>query len=175
MTLTADDLKTTLTVFALFVSLLALFFTRVHWRESNRPIVTAFVAEHASGNMAATFNLVVSNTGNRPAVRVQLHATPEAIRALLEPGAPVKYAEDIEGNFHPSSQIPLLRNGEELTTSFGAFLPDRSDGPWLNYGAQAEITITYEGIEGRRFESRLPLKVYARDGFGGGTWESKKS
>lgn len=175
MTLTVDDLKTALSVLALFTSGLALLVSRIHWRESNRPIVTAFVTEEVSGNMAATFNLVVANTGNRPAVAVQLRATPQAIDVFLDPGASEKYRYDIAAIFHPSSEIPLLRNGEELTTSFGAFLSDGSQGPWLNYGAKADVAITYRDIEGREFETRQPLKVYARNGFGGGVWGPRKS
>ena len=173
MPLSPDDLKTGASFGALIISLISLYFTKVNWLQSNRPIVTAFVTEHSSGNMAATFNLVIANTGNRPAVRVRLHASQAVIASLLEPTVRDKKFKMIESNFLKDSEVPLLRNGEELTTSFGAFTNNADDGPWLRYGAEAEISITYQDLDGRKFESRQPLKVYAREGFGGGVWAAK--
>jgi hypothetical protein len=76
----------------------------------------------------------------------------------------------IEHNFLSRSEVPILENGEKLVTSFGAFTPN-DDASWLQYGAETEIVIAYQDLEGRPFKSALPLKVYARAGFGGGTWE----
>jgi hypothetical protein len=160
-----------ISVAAFIASLISLYFTKVNWIQSNRPVVTAFVTEHHSGNAAATFNLVLANTGTRPAVRVQLVASPEAIKSLLEPDASDKHAGMIQQVFGPKSEVALLRNGENLTTSFGAFTPGAADGKWLNYGAEANIEIRYDDLDGRSYVSKQPIKIYARDGFGGGTWE----
>ena len=174
MSLSPDDLKTGMAVAALLISLVSLYFTKTNWIQSNRPIVTAFVTEHHSGNMAATFNLVIANTGNRPAIRVQMHASSENIKRLLETNASRKNVQMIESNFLKSSEIPLLRNGEELTTSFGAFTKNSDEGPWLKYGSEAEIIIKYQDLHGKKFESNQPLKIYAREGFGGGVWGDAK-
>ena len=173
MPLSPEDLKTVASIAALAISFLSLYFTKVNWLQSNRPIVTAFVTEHSSGNMAATCNLVIANTGNRPAVRVRMHASQAEIASLLEPKVRDLKFNMIESNFLKESEIPLLRNGEELTTSFGAFTNSPDEGPWLRHGAEAEISITYQDLDGRKFESRQPLKVYAREGFGGGVWAAK--
>ncbi|WP_157572107.1 hypothetical protein [Hydrogenophaga taeniospiralis] len=175
MSLTADDLKTAASVAAIVISLVSLYFTRANWLQANRPIVTAFLTEHESGNSAATFNLVLANTGNRPAVRVRLHASHSEIAKLLEPGVAKSRFEQIEAVFLPKSEVPLLRNGEELTTSFGAFIGVSATGPWLQYGSEVAVSITYNDLEGRSYESRLPLKIYAREGFGGGVWAGKKA
>ena len=175
MLFSSDELKTGMAVAALLISLISLYFTKINWIQSNRPIVTAFVTEHSSGNMAATFNLVISNTGNRPAVRIQIHATPEQIKRLLENNAPRKNVQMIESNFLKSSEIPLLRNGEELTTSFGAFTKNLNEDPWLKYGSETEIIIKYQDLHGKKFQSIQPLKVYAREGFGGGVWGNAKA
>lgn len=175
MSLSSDDFKTGMAVAALLISFISLYFTKTNWIQSNRPIVTAFVTEHSSGNMAATFNLVIANTGNRPAVRVQMHATPEKIKRLLESNAPRNHIRMIESNFLKSSEIPLLRNGEELTTSFGAFTKNPNEDPWLKYGSETEIIIKYQDLHGRKFESIQPLKIYAREGFGGGVWGNAKA
>lgn len=168
--LTADDLRTGLALGAFVIALVSLYFTKVNWLQSNRPIVTAFITEHASGNMAAVFNLVLANTGNRPAVRVRLHASQEDIASLLDPKVSENEFEMIEANFLAQSEVPLLRNSEELTTSFGAFRGSADDAPWLRYGAEIEISVSYQDLDGRKYKSRQPLKIYAREGFGGGVW-----
>ncbi|MBK6971436.1 MAG: hypothetical protein IPH26_00215 [Sterolibacteriaceae bacterium] len=175
MSVTADDLKTALSVGAILISLVSLYFTKVNWLQSNRPVVTAFITEHSSGISAATFNLVIANTGSRPAVRVRLHASEAEIASLLEPGVRDQKFKMIESNFLSASEIPLLRNGEELTTSFGAFTDNPGEDSWLRYGSEAEVSITYKDLEGRKFESRFPIKVYAREGFGGGVWAAAKA
>jgi len=174
MILSAEDIKTFLSGAAFAVSLVSLYFTRVNWLQSNRPIVSAFIAEHSSGEMASTFNLVVANTGNPPAIRIRLHASHAEISALLEPEVIPARFKNIESNFGAESEIPLLRNGEELSTSFGAFIRASAEGPWLRYGSEIEISITYRDLDGRRFEARQPLRVYARHGFGGGKWSDAR-
>ena len=77
-------------------------------------------------------------------------------------------------SFSPESKIPLLRNGEELSTSFGAFSTHEPNGKWLNYGSEIEITISYADLEGKKYESTVPLKVYPREGFGGSVWITRK-
>ena len=170
-----DDLKSWLAVAAFAASIISLYFTKVNWVQSNRPIVTAFISEHESGSMAATFNLVIANTGTRPAIRVRMHAGHAEIMRLLENDIERKRFALIESNFLKASEIPLLRNGEELTTSFGAFVNGTEEGGWLRYGAEADVSITYQDLDGRRFESRQPLRVYARQGFGGGVWNQRNA
>lgn len=175
MNISADDLKTLLTAAAFVASLVSLYFTKVNWTQSNRPIISAFITEHTSGNSAATFSLVIANTGNRPAIRVRMHASHAELMSLVHQSVDPKKFQLIESNFLPQSEIPLLRNGEELSTSFGAFTRMPIDGPWLRYGAEIEISITYNDLDGRKYESRQPLKIYAREGFGGGVWASERS
>ncbi len=172
--MTPDDWKLAISVVAIVISLVSLYFTRVNWLQSNRPVVTAFVTEDHSGNEAATFNLVLANTGNRPAVRIRLVASHDDIRSLVDPTISDKKFKMIEDNFLSRSEVALLRNGEELVTSFGAFTPHDPEGKWLNYGAEAEITVKYQDLEGRSFAAQLPLKIYARHGFGGGVWSDPK-
>lgn len=152
---------------ALIASAISLYFTKVNWRQSNRPLVSAFVRENNSGNAATTFNLVLANTGNRPAVRVQLRANQSELLKLFDPGASKQHVDRIFRVFHPDHELPLLRNGEELETSFGASTQDEA---WMKYGAVANIQIFYYDLDGKRFQSNQTLKIYLRRGFGGGTW-----
>ncbi|MBT9498361.1 MAG: hypothetical protein IV103_14195 [Zoogloea sp.] len=170
----ADDVRTVLTVIAVGISIASLYFSRRSWLQSNRPIVTAFITEHASGNTGAVFNLVVSNTGNRPATNVRIHAASAMISRLLIEGTEQKLRESIEMCFSEEATIPVLRNGEELETGFGAFTsPKTGNGtsPWLAYGEEIPVEIRYCDLEGRAYISKHPLKVYARKGFGGSVWQ----
>ena len=165
------ELKDLTAVLALLVAVVALIYSKAQWRQSNRPLVTAFVEEHATGNMAATFNLIVANSGNRPAINVTLHAEPDEIQKLFGPSTSSKNRALVQSNFEEGAIIPLLRNGEKLETSFGAMKAPESDHPWLAYGETIEITISYEDLDRKRkYYSKIPLKIYARHGFGGGIW-----
>jgi hypothetical protein len=77
-----EEIRTSLAAFAVAVSLASLYLSRRLWLQSNRPIVTAAIVDYASGNMGAVFNLVVSNTGNRPATNVRLNASPTSALIL---------------------------------------------------------------------------------------------
>jgi hypothetical protein len=167
MIMALNDINTLLSFLAIIVSSISLYVARINWRQSNRPIVTAFVAEDITGSTGATFTLIVSNTGNRPAVSVRLIATESEIAQLLKPGVAPNISKEIASIFSKKSEIPLLRNGEEISTPFGSCTCDSKD-EWLRYGAEITIAVSYSDIDGRKYNSKsLPLKVYFRNGFGG--------
>ena len=68
---------------AVLVSLLAYMFTRRSWYETYRPIVTARIETHDSGNVATAFNIVVYNTGNRPATYIRLHTNQKQLEKII--------------------------------------------------------------------------------------------
>lgn len=168
------DLPIAISIGALSVSLVSLFFTRRFWLQSNRPVVTAFVDEHWSGNTASTFNLVISNTGNRPAVNVRLHASADDVSSLHGEGATEQMMEEITRCFDEESMVALLRNGEELSTAFGSYGIERASRQ-LNYGVKIPILVTYDDLDGRRYKGRMPLKAFIRNGFAGAVWNRVKS
>jgi hypothetical protein len=165
-----EEIKTIISVLAIGISLASLYFARRSWMQSNRPIITAFIATHASGNVAAVFDLIVANTGNRPATNVRITAKPEDIEKLIHSKAEEEQRKSVHDCFDNESIIAVLRNGEELSTAFGSVSHAASKDQCLNYGAEIPIEITYNDLEGRKYKSRLPLRVYAREGFGGATW-----
>ena len=71
MQMTSDDLKTFLSILAFGTSVISIILTRVNWRQSNRPVVSAFVVEDSIGNGVAIFNFSVANTGTRPATDIR--------------------------------------------------------------------------------------------------------
>jgi len=165
-----EEIKTIISILAIGISLASLYFARRSWMQSNRPIVTAFIATRASGNVAAVFDLVVANTGNRPATNVRITAKPEDIEKLIHLKAKEEQRKSIHDCFDNESKIAILKNGEELSTAFGSVSHATSKDQSLNYGAEISIEITYNDLEGRKYKSILPLRVYAREGFGGATW-----
>lgn len=170
-----DEIRTGISMLAIIISIISLKLSRRSWLQSNRPIVTAFVQEHSSGNKAAAFDLVVSNTGNRPATQIKISAGEEDIYSLVDEKASKELKDRIKNCFSKDSEIPVLRNGEDLKTSFGAYSPNEPGKEWLNYGKAIPIEITYNDLEGRFYRSQMPLKIFAREGFGGGVWEKKEN
>lgn len=168
------DLPLAISTGALFASLVSLYLTRRFWLQSNRPIVTAFVDEHTAGNMVSAFNLVISNTGSRPAVDIRLHADADKISMLHGEGATEQMIEEVRRCFAEESTVALLRNGEDLSTAFGSFGVEKSSRQ-LNYGVQIPIVTTYKDLEGRKYESHMSLKVFVRNGFAGAVWGNPKS
>ena len=124
------------------------------------------------------YDLVVSNKGNRPAVKIRLHSSPEQIKNIFEDGintedeATRKFKiEPIENCFYPKSEILLLEHGEKLSTAFGGnFEADVRFGAtvrkkWLKFGSTIDISITYFDLDGRSFKSKLLLKISPREYF----------
>ncbi len=68
---------------ALVISTFSFYFSRRSWRESNRPIITTRISTNSGGNVGSTLDLIVENTGNRPAKNVRLKVDPEELNAAL--------------------------------------------------------------------------------------------
>ncbi|WP_152539377.1 hypothetical protein [Methylomicrobium lacus] len=165
------DFLSSVPFIAIAISLASLYFSRKSWLQSNRPIITAFVSDHAKGNISTALNLVISNTGNRPATNVRLIASENDILRLIKPTAQAKRKKMILDCFQESAIIPILRNGEELSTCFGAITRNDTDENWMVNGAQIEIRVEYSDLDGRFYKSEMPLKIYSREGFAGGFWK----
>jgi hypothetical protein len=158
------DPKTVVALAAVIVSACSLLFAWMSWLLTYRPIVTAFIEEAGEGG---TFNLKVSNSGNRPALNVELRATKKAVDGLVESSATPQHRQAVEDCFLEGSSIPVLRNGETISTALGAF---NKEEPWLNYGSEAIVTVRYRDLGCRRYKHKVPLKVFVREGFGGSVW-----
>lgn len=127
--------------------------------------------------MGTYYDLVVSNIGNRPAVKISLHSSPEQIKNIFEDGINTDdeatrkiKIEPIENCFAPKSEILLLEHGAKLSTAFGA----TGTTQWLKFRSTIDISITYFDLDCRSFKSKLPLKVYPRQGFSGIMWSEKQ-
>jgi hypothetical protein len=153
---------------AITISTAAALFTIYKWREGNRPVVTARIGVAGGGNVATALNLVIENTGNRPARNVKFSTKTETIRSMLAPQRNGAIPEEIGNVFSQTYLLTLLLNGQSARTAFGLISRD-AQSTWIpNF--QLPITITYQSLGWRKFKERLILRPYYEDGFAGGSW-----
>jgi len=167
------DAKTIISIVSAVLSATSLFFTRRFWLAANRPIISACIVSDndKSGNVSTFYNLVVYNTGNRPATFIRIHAEKEMIDKILDVSRNVKELEvnDIYRCFSNETTIPLLINGKEIFNSFGltSRYPEKNV---LKYNSQLPILISYSDLENRNYTSRQVLIVKNSQGFAGSVW-----
>lgn len=169
-----EELRTGLSVAAIAISLISIWISVRNWRESNRPIMAAYVATHAAGNVAAMFDLVVVNQGTRPAVNVRLCADVVALDKALTNGDRSPLAEHVKRCFDPKRFIPLIGPGASVKNSFGIVKGTSVDSTW-HYGSVFPVTITYRDLEGRAFASRLDVLIQNSEAFADSSWERATS
>ena len=160
-----------LPITAFFISLCSFLFAKWNWRESNRPIVSAMIRTANGGNEAIAYEIVVINSGNRPATGIRLQANLEDIKGCL---AQVSQAnlenvswKDVVACFSEAGEIPLLLQGREATNAFG--VTKRTDGFWT-YGSRFNVKVSYSDLAGRKYTSFQALVVADTMGFAGGFW-----
>jgi hypothetical protein len=163
------ETTTIISAIAAITSLVSLYFTRRFWLLTNRPIVTAEIVEHTSGVGIVVFDLLVYNSGNRPAVNIKLRAESKDIDEILSEKASNSDRQFIHGVFSEPKKIALLRNGKEPKTAFGAYSENSCNGDILKYQAELPIKIIYQDINGKNYIDKIVLYVCDAEGFGGAT------
>jgi hypothetical protein len=161
-----------ISIAAIIISIASLIFAKMSWYQSNRPIIVAYVEEHSMGVNSATFNLIVSNTGTRPAINIRLIATPNDIEKIFEEHIDQVTKNTIKNCFKKESEVALLKNGAKIVTSFGSFEGTYPNRKGIKYDAWLPIQIRYKDLNSKTFEESLSLKIRGLDGFGGGIWKS---
>lgn len=154
---------------AMLLSAASLAIAIWHWRQANRPVVTARLRTHKGGNVGIAYWLEVLNTGSRPAKNVRLAIDPSELEAALAKGA--RTAPGFESNwdsvlrcFQERAVIPVLPNGDLVASTFGG--TSRED-PFWEPGTVVNLVIAYEGLEGQRYRVTLPIKIDDTRGFAG--------
>ncbi len=150
---------------ALIIAISSFIFAVMSWRDTHRPIVTAFIRCPVSGNSGTGLEIVVSNSGNRPAKDVQLHALKTDLQKSIAAPVGDKMREAVERCFSKETFIPVLEGGKQVTNSFGIFtVGDNNHDTW-HYKSILEVVITYEGITGRKYSNRNKLQIVCNKGF----------
>ena len=109
--ISADDLKTLLSVLAFGTSIVSIVLARSNWMQSNRPVLSAYIVECEMGEGVALFNLSVANTGSRPATNVRVFFERGEFEKLIDPKVSQEAKMNLARCFGRDSTIPLIRNG----------------------------------------------------------------
>lgn len=152
---------------SMVVAIFSLYFTIQLWRKSNRPLVTARVSTHSGGNVNIALDILVENSGTRPALDVRLEAREEQVRAAMaapDAGAPIP--RDAQRIFFSDVVIPVLPNGRTTSNAFGA---TGQDGEWRP-GARIPIMLTYRSLDGARYVEAGELLLFDDGGFAQTSW-----
>jgi hypothetical protein len=168
LSLDAEDVKTGVAVVALLLSVFSYLFTRKSWFENNRPIISAEIKTHSAGNRAITYNIVVHNTGNRPAADILLTTDEESINKLLAETSIPSVAEEIRSIFSSEGEIALLHSGKTVSNGFGHTSGDEKSP--LNYGVKLPIKITYRALNGKKYTTKQNLILKDSEYFAGSGW-----
>ncbi len=152
---------------ALFVSAVSFYFARKSWFEANRPIVTARVRPITDHDFA--LDLVLRNTGNRPAKDVELSPlnSRDFERKIIADGDDTK-REYVKSCFQ--SAIPIIENGTEISANFGSLSTNLVDRTWKDDPCEIEIEINYRDLDERTFQHRQRIRMTSINSFGKGVW-----
>jgi hypothetical protein len=154
---------------AFCISIISVYFARKSWFEANRPIVTARVVPISQHNFA--LNVVLRNTGNRPAKDVRLSPlNPKDLKDKLIAAADDAKRKYVESCFQAT--IPIIENGREVSANFGSLSSNRVDRTWRDDPCEIEIELNYKDLDGRVFLHRQKLRMTSVDSFGEGVWIS---
>jgi hypothetical protein len=154
---------------AFAISAISLYFSRRSWRETYRPIIAARVATFSAGNVACCYNLLIENCGNRPAQNIQLRLTSQDdFRAALNPKAR-ETPEGVLACFSEKAHIPVLANGASISAYFGSTATNEKDATWIP-DSSFSVKVTYEGFDGVKYSSVLPLRISVGPSFTGWSW-----
>lgn len=167
-------------VIALIVSIISLYFSRKSYLESNRPMITVKVSvDSNSGNHSVFFNLVVENTGNRPAKNVKLSVEKEKLDLAFD-SPQENDRKEIEACFGEDAIIPVLANGKSVKNSFGficnnQYATDPNIRPFQNdfsstwkTKSRFEVKVKYQNLDGKKYQDCIPILIADNDhGFAG--------
>lgn len=120
MSETFETLRTIFMGIATLIAVFSYFNTVRLWRKSNRPIVSAVIETESSGNIATTYNLLIINSGNRPAVNIslKLKLSNEDFKQCITQEIDNEITQRILDCFRSEAIIPLLINGDKIANYF---------------------------------------------------------
>jgi hypothetical protein len=159
-------------VAALVLAVVVHLFTRKSWRESYRPVITVRVLPLKEKTQMV--KLLVTNSGNRPAINVKISPqNEEDFRKALAPEAKEWEIKSIESCF--KNTVDVIANGETLPAAFGTIKQTDAPGAWKDDPTLLLVKIEYNDLSGNKwtdYSQRLRISSIASFGdvvFGGST------
>lgn len=147
------------------MAIVSLAFAVYSWRQANRPLVSVRISTFSYGGTSTTLNIIVENSGNRPAKNIVLSAKRSDVIAAVQGGAEVPHAAN--RCFYSDVFIPVLLNGASTSNGFGKL--GGSPGDW-RAGAIVPVRVTYGDLGRRRFSTKLKLLLASDTGFAQSFW-----
>lgn len=130
--------------------------------------MTARVSPLEGGPMGTPLNVIVENTGNRPAISVRLSVNTEELKNALHADVEDTDRKSLKRLFSDAGTIPVLGNGKFTSAAFG-FLSGDAKSTW-NGDLMLNITISYRDLDRRAFTHTISLFVRGGEGFTGDFW-----
>lgn len=161
-------IDTIIAVSALIISVIALGMSVYFWRRSFRPIVTAMVKTHVSGNLATMFDLEILNSGSVPAKNIRLKTQPTDIDKALGKDATPDNKRRWLCCFEAENMINILHNNTSVKCSFGQC--KANDQGFWKYTAKIPITIEYVGWFGKKYIQNQDIQIMDSNSFTGYHW-----
>lgn len=152
---------------SLLVAISSLTLTWLLWRKTNRPILTAWISSVAGGNEGIALNIVVENSGNRPAKDIMLVAKKKPVLAALSHPHNGSVPKDALHCFFSGKQVSVLANGKRVTNAFGHL--GSHAGAWKS-GAAIPLLIRYRGLGNERYRAKMNLILVDDNGFAQSSW-----
>ncbi|MDH1869224.1 MULTISPECIES: hypothetical protein [Pseudomonadaceae] len=154
-----------ISITSVLISLASVTFAMNSWHRTNRPIISARITTAVGGEVNTALNIVVENTGNRPAKSIKLIAKrSDVLGAMREKSQIVPI--DAEHCFFEHKIIPVLANGKAASNAFGSI---GEDGEW-EAGAKIPLEIEYFSFEGKRYTEEMALLLVDDAGFAQTFW-----
>lgn len=153
---------------SLIVAFSSMTLTWLLWRKTNRPILTAWIASAAGGGEGIALNIVVENSGNRPAKDIILIAKEKQVLTALDHPHDGNVPRDALHCFFSGKQISVLANGKRVTNAFGHL--GGQAGAWKS-GAPIPLLIKYRGLGNERYRAKMNLILVDDNGFAQSSWE----
>lgn len=121
------------------------------------------VTTEAGGNAGIALNLLIENTGTRPARDIQIIAREADVQAASSQSSIPK---DAQRCFFSGIRIPVLVNGRSTSNAFWHLgQPDS----W-RAGAEIPVTLRYRDFSGHRFSNKVRLLLADDAGFAQTFW-----
>lgn len=166
-----EEIRSIFTIIAVLVSFWSAYTVRRLWYQANRPIISVEIKENTSGEGDVIFDMVVHNSGNRPATDIVINAKKEDIDKILITDTSENIRNEIYQIFSKTSKIQLLLNNDNTKTAFFGFSTQPSEPVYvLNYETQLSIELRYLDLDGNRYIEKQSLYIRDSNGFGGSVW-----
>lgn len=153
-----------ISLLSIILSLCSLSFALYSLRHVNRPIVIVRVTTHSAGNCGTSLDLIVENTGNRPAVDIVFNVNESDVRKVSVDSSIPK---DAIRCFYSNVCIPVLGNGKSVKNAFWHL--GKADS-W-KVCEILPIEVVYRDLDNRKYKSNLKLYLADDGGFAQSMWE----